>query len=225
MKLSESTINILKNFSVINNNLLINPGSIINTVAPQSRSIYAKATIDESFPKQFAIYELNKFLGIISLFKDPELEFGDTTVKIVSGRQSVNYTYADPSMVIAPDPNKEINFPSADIEFSIAQEELQRVVRAAGVLQLPDIAVNGNGDKITVTATNSKNPTTDVFSIEVGETNNIFSMIIKAENIIKLLPAAYEVKITSLGFAQFKASNIVYFIATEANSTFNKGNN
>ena len=125
-------------------------------------------------------------------------------------------------MVIAPDPNKDINFPAADIEFSISQEELQRVVRATGVLQLPEIAVTGDGNTIAVTATNSKNPTTDVFSIEVGETKNTFNMIIKAENIIKLLTTNYDVKITSRGLAQFKSSNVTYFVATEANSTFNK---
>jgi len=225
MKLSEQTINILKNFSVINNNLLVNPGNILTTVAPQSRSVYAKANVEETFPRQFAIYELNKFLGVVSLFKEPELEFSDMSVKIVSGRQSVSYTYADPSMVIAPDPNKDINFPTADIEFSISQEELQRVVRAAGVLQLPEIAVTGDGANITVTATNSKNPTTDVFSIEVGETSHTFNMLIKAENIIKLISANYEVKITSRGLAQFKSNNVIYYIATEANSTFNKDEN
>ena len=225
MKLSENTINILKNFSVINNNLLVNPGNTLTTVAPQSRSVYAKANVDESFPKQFAIYELNKFLGVVSLFKEPELEFSDHSVKIVSGRQSVSYTYADPSMVIAPDPNKDINFPAADIEFSISQEELQRVVRAAGVLQLPEIAVTGDGTSITVTATNSKNPTADIFSIEVGDTTHTFNMYIKAENIIKLISANYDVKITSRGLAQFRSTNVVYYIATEANSTFNKDAN
>ena len=224
MRLSENTINILKNFSTINPNLLVHPGDILTTVAPQSRAVYAKVTVEETFPKQFAIYELSKFLGVVSLFKEPELEFGDNQVKIVSGRQSVSYTYADPSMVVAPDPNKDINFPAADIEFSISQEELQRVVRAAGVLQLPDIAVTGNGNKVTVTAINSKNPTTDVFSIEVGDTDKSFSMIIKAENIIKLIPSNYDVKITSKGLSQFISNNITYYVAVEANSTFNKDN-
>ena len=186
-----------------------------------TKSIYAKATVEENFPTRFAIYELAKFLGVTSLFKEPELDFSETQVKIVSGRQSVNYTYADPSMIVAPDPNKDINFPAADIEFSISQEELQKVVRASGVLQLPEIAVNGNGQTITVTATNSKNPTTDVFSIEVGTTEKTFNMVFKVDNIIKLISNNYDVKISSRGLSKWSTNNIMYYIATEASSTFN----
>lgn len=186
-----------------------------------TKSIYAKATVEENFPTRFAIYELSKFLGITSLFKEPELDFGEHQVKIVSGRQSVNYTYADPSMIVAPDPNKDINFPAADVEFSISQEELQKVVRATGVLQLPEIAVTGDSHHITVTATNSKNPSSDVFSVEVGETDKTFNMIFKVENIIKLISGNYDVKISSRGLSKWSTSNVIYYVATEATSNFN----
>ena len=219
MKLSENTINVFKNFATINPSILVHPGNFITTMSP-TKSIYAKATVEENFPTRFAIYELAKFLGVTSLFKEPELDFSETQVKIVSGRQSVNYTYADPSMIVAPDPNKDINFPAADIEFSISQEELQKVVRASGVLQLPEIAVNGNGQTITVTATNSKNPTTDVFSIEVGTTEKTFNMVFKVDNIIKLISNNYDVKISSRGLSKWSTNNIMYYIATEASSTF-----
>ena len=219
MKLSENAINILKNFSTINPSVSIHPGSVISTVSP-AKSIYAKANVEDSFPTGFAIYDLSKFLGVISLFKEPELDFGDKQLKIISERQSVNYTYTDPSMVIAPDPNKEILFPEADIEFSISQEELQRVVRASGVLQLPEIAVTGNGQTIAVTATNSRNPTTDVFSVEVGTTEKTFSMIFKVDNIIKLISGNYDVKISSRGLSKWSTGNIMYYVATEASSSF-----
>jgi hypothetical protein len=220
MKLSENTINVLKNFATINPSLLVHPGDSITTMSP-TKSIYAKAVVEENFPTRFAIYELAKFLGITSLFKEPELDFGNNQVKIVSGRQSVSYTYADPSMIVAPDPNKDINFPAADIEFSISQEELQKVVRATGVLQLPEIAVTGDGHHITVTATNSKNPTTDVFSVEVGETDKTFNMIFKVENIIKLISGSYDVKISSRGLSKWSTNNVIYYVATEATSNFN----
>lgn len=220
MKLSENTVNILKNFATINPSLLVHPGDVLTTMSPV-KSIYAMATVEESFPTKFAIYELSKFLGITSLFKEPELDFGSGQLKIVSGRQTVNYTYADPSMIVAPDPNKSITFPAADIEFSISQEELQKVVRATGVLQLPDIAVTGDGTSILVTATNSKNPTTDVFSIEVGQTDKNFSMIFKVDNIIKLISGDYNVMISSKGLSKWITNKVVYYVATEANSNFN----
>jgi len=214
MKLSENTINILKNPS-----LLVKPGNVLSTVSPV-KSIFAKATVEENFPSQFAIYELSKFLGVVSLFNEPELDFGEKQMTIISGSQSLNYTYADPSMIVTP-PEKDINFPEPDIEFNITQEELQKVVRATGVLQLPDIAVIGDGSTLKMSSTNSKNPTTDVFNIKVGETAKTFNMIFKAENIIKLLSANYNVKISSKGLALFTADTIRYYVATEANSSFN----
>jgi hypothetical protein len=219
MKLSENTINILKNYAVINPSLLEKPGNVLSTVSPV-KSIFAKATVEENFPSQFAIYELSKFLGVISLFNEPELDFGEKQMTIISGSQSLNYTYADPSMIVTP-PEKDINFPEPDIEFNITQEELQKVVRATGVLQLPDIAVIGDGSTLKMSSTNSKNPTTDVFNIKVGETAKTFNMIFKAENIIKLLSANYNVKISSRGLALFTADTIRYYVATEANSSFN----
>ena len=220
MKLSEHTVNILKNFSNINPMLLVNPGSSLTTMNA-NRSIYASADVEEKFPVQFAIFELPKFLGVLSLFKEPELEFGNKQVKIVSGRQSVNYTFADPSMIVAPDPNKNINFPTADIEFSISQEELQRVVRATAVLQLPDIAVVGDGENISITATNSKNPTTDGFSIIVGESDKSFTMYFEVADIIKLISSDYNVKISSKGLSQWRSDNVLYYVAVKANSSFN----
>ena len=219
MKLSENTINILKNYAVINPSLLVKPGNVLSTVSPV-KSIFAKATVEENFPLQFAIYELSKFLGVVSLFNEPELDFGEKQMTIISGSQSLNYTYADPSMIVTP-PEKDINFPEPDIEFNITQEELQKVVRATGVLQLPDIAVIGDGSTLKMSSTNSKNPTTDVFNIKVGETTKTFNMIFKAENIIKLLSANYNVKISSRGLALFTADTIRYYVATEANSSFN----
>ena len=219
MKLSENTINIFKNFASINPSLLVNAGNVITTMSV-NKSIYAMANVEETFTNKFAIYEMSKFLGVISLFKDPEFSFGDKQVKIESGRQSVNYTYADPSMIVAPDPNKSITFPDADVEFSISHDELQRVVRATSVLQLPDIAVIGDGQKITITATNSKNPTTDIFGIQVGDIDKSFAMYFDVSDIIKLISADYNVKISSKGLSQWKSNNVLYYVAMKANSTF-----
>ena len=219
MKLSENTINIFKNFASINPSLLVNAGNVITTMSV-NKSIYAMANVEETFTNKFAIYEMSKFLGVISLFKDPEFSFGDKQVKIESGRQSVNYTYADPSMIVAPDPNKSITFPDADVEFSISHDELQRVVRSTSVLQLPDIAVIGDGQKITITATNSKNPTTDIFGIQVGDIDKSFAMYFDVSDIIKLISADYNVKISSKGLSQWKSNNVLYYVAMKANSTF-----
>jgi len=213
MKLSEQTINILKNFATINPSLLVKPGNFLNTVAI-NRSIFAKCNVEEKFPKQFAIYDLPKFLGVVSLFKEPDLEFMKSQLRITSGRQSVNFTYAEPNTIVAPT-SDTIKFPTADVEFELSQEELQRLIRAAGILQLPHIVVTGDGSNVKVAASDAKNPTTDTFSVEVGTTNKEFSTVFKTENILKLLSTNYNVKMTIKGLAQFTSDQVTYFVAAE----------
>lgn len=218
MKLSENTINILKNYAAINPMLLVKEGNVLATVSV-ARSILAKATVEESFPRQFAIYELPRFLGVLSLFNEPEIEFGERQLRIVSGRQSVNYTYADPSMIISP-PERQIVFPGAEVEFTLSQQDLQKLVRATGVLQLKSVVVIGDGKTISIAAASAKNPTADSFSIEVGETDKQFEIFYSTENIIKLISAEYSVKISKEGLTQFVSTNVEYFMASEAGSTY-----
>ena len=221
MVLSDSTIAILKNFSVINSSLLVKPGNVIATVSPQ-KTVMAKATVPETFPKQFAIYELNRFIGTLSLFKDPELNFDidDHFVRIVSGKSKTNYTFADPSMIVSP-PEKDIVFPATDVETEISAEQLQKVIRGAGVLGLPDIVIAGEDNKISIVATNMKNPTTDNYIIELeGQAPYDFAAVFKAEHIFKLLPKNYKVSLTKKGIGRFVSDDLLYYIAVESTDSF-----
>lgn len=220
MKFSDNTIAILKNFATINPSLLVRPGNVINTMAP-NRSIVARATVEEDFPIQFAIYELSKFLGIASLLKEPEVEFHEHFLTMKSGRLSTNYTYANVTAIIAP-PDKEINFPGPDIEFNITADELQKLIRAAAVLQVPDISVTNIDGKIMVQSANIKTPTTDTYSIEVGDTDYLFKANFKVDVLIKLLSKDYNVKISSKGITVFSTDSLTYYVPNEATSTFGK---
>ena len=135
MKLSERTLQILKNFSTVNQSILVRPGNIIKTMSPL-KTIVTRAEVEETFEHQFAIYDLSRFLGVISLFNEPEFEFTSTYVTITSGKQRVNYTYASETMVPAP-PSKDINFPDTEVEFTLSSEALSTIARAGSVLQIP----------------------------------------------------------------------------------------
>ncbi len=218
MKLSENTLAILKNFSSINPSLLVRPGNMITTMLP-SKTIFAKAVVEESFPQQFAVYDMSKFLGVLSLFKEPEIDFGEKSMKISSGKNSTSFTYADPSMIIHP-PDKEIAFPDHAVEFNMTAEDHQKVVRASGVLQVPDVVVEGRDGKIYLSAMDTKTPALDKFSIEVGETPMRFSVVFKADIFIKLISKDYTVKINRKGITKFETDGLLYFVAAEANSHF-----
>jgi hypothetical protein len=213
MKLSERTIQILKNFATINQSILVRPGNVLKSVTPL-KTVFAQATVAENFEQEFAIYDLPRFLGTVSLFSDPEFNFQDKYVTISSGKQRVNYTYADASMFVTP-PTKSINFPDPEVAFTLTSEQLSTISKAGAVLQMPEIAMVGEGGVISIRAVDSKNSTADIFSLDVGECDNDFRVIFRPEN-MKLISAEYKVSLTDQGISKFETDGLTYFVATEA---------
>ena len=216
MRLSEQTVALLKNFSGINQNIQFKAGSKISTISAQ-KNILVSAEVPESFPSDFAIYDLNKLLGVMSLFQDPDLEIGDKTMK-VGGK--VDYMFADPSMIISP-PEKDLAFPEAEVTFTLTKADFSQVIKAASVLGLPHICVEGKDSKLSIVATDINNSSSDEFKTELGETDKTFNMVFKIEN-LKLFSGDYNVEVTSKGISKFShtSTDLQYFIATEADSKF-----
>ena len=215
MKLSTDTREVLKNYSTINSNLLVSSGNQIATMS-QMKNIVSKATLPDTFESEFAIYDLNEFLSAMSLFDDPELDFGDSSVKISQGGQSLNYFYSDPTVVTTP--KSDITMPDPDATFTLKQSVFNQVLKASSVLGVPDMVldVNENG-QMNLRVSDRKNDTSNSFSVEVGEggtPNQKF--FFKVEN-LKLLSGDYEVKVSSKGISNFKNVNkdVEYFIALE----------
>lgn len=217
MKISTSTVNVLKNFAKINPSIVVQEGNTLKTMSP-SKTIMAKATVDTNFGNRFAIYNLDRFISTMSLFNDPELKFGEKFVEISDNNKKSNYTYADES-TITKAPEKDINLPSVDVTFTLTHDSLKDVEKAAGVLGLPEIMVVGDGSKVCLQAADSKNPSGDIYSIPIGETTKTFKAIFKSEN-IKIIPGDYEVSISSRGISNFSGKEVTYWIAVEQNSSF-----
>ncbi len=217
MKFEGRTLQILKNFASINPSLQFKQGSYITTISPV-KTLMAKAAIKEHIPHTFAIYDLSRFLGVLSLFDSPTLNMEERLLTVSGSGRKVQYTYADPKLIVTPG-DKEIKLPSVDIEFDLKSDTLQSVLKAMGVLGLPEIAVTGEDGTLSLQAIDSKNPSSDKFSIDIGTTSLTFRMIFLAEN-IKILNEDYKVAISSKGLAHFIGSDIEYWIATESSSTF-----
>jgi len=213
MQFSDDTLSILKNFSGINPSIKFNTGNVIRTISPQ-KTVMAAATIDENIEDNAAIYDLSRFLSTLSLFDNPEIVFGPDKFTITSGRSRVNYTYASESMIITP-PDKDIQVPNPEATISVEWNDIQSVIRAAGVLQLGEIAFKCNGTTISMAAVDSKNPTADNYSVDVGEGSTEFNMIIKVEN-LRLLPDDYIIALSSKGMAHFKSNKVQYWIALQS---------
>lgn len=218
MKISDGTFDVLKNFSTINQSLAFKKGNIIRTVSEQ-KTILAQAKVEEAFPVDFAIYELNQFLGLSSLFEEADFDFGQSQVTLKEGTARANYTYADPSMITRP-PEKNIELPSVEVQFNMSKEDYKAVQNGANQLGLPEVVVRGRDGVISLVATDTKNPTSNEFSRTVGEHGSEFRFIFKTEN-LKFIMNDYQVQISSQGIAHFKSENVEYWVATEAGSEYN----
>jgi len=220
MKLSDKTLSVLKNFSTINQSILFKQGTKLRTISVM-KNILAEATISEEIPKDFGIYDLSQFLNGLSLHQSPELDFANEGhVVIKEGRMRSKYFFADPNVIITP-PDKAIDLPSEDVSFELRTEQLDKLLKAAAVYQLPDLAVVGGEGVVKILVRDKKNDTSNDFSIVVGETDKEFSFNFKVEN-IKILPGTYDVIVSQKLLSRFVSKNhdLTYFIALEPDSTF-----
>jgi ribosomal protein L28 len=217
MKLSKETVALFKNFAGINSNLLLKSGSKLATISAQ-KNVMADATVAETFP-DFAIYDLNEFLGAMSLFDDPDLDFQEKYVSISQGSMKIKFFAADASVLVAP--QKAITFPEAEINFQITADKLQMINRTASVLRAADVSIVGDGSTVTVVVGDKKNATGNSFSEPVGTTDKTFKVNLKVEN-LKMLPGDYNVSISSKKISRFQstATDLVYYVAVEADSSF-----
>lgn len=218
MRISARTVQILKNFSTINQSLWFKQGNTIKTVSPV-KTVMCKATIAETFDREFGIYDLSKFLGVLSIFNDPDITITNSYVSMRDHSQKVDFTHVSKDIVdndVDKMYEKEVVLPSTEIEFDLTTEQQQQMVRALSVLQLPHIAVCGENGKLLYKGIDCNNTSANKYEIEVGTTSSDFQIVFKSEN-MKLISSDYKVIISSKGIGQFTANDIQYWIAAESN--------
>ena len=221
MKLSDNTLSVLKNFSTINQSILFKQGTKLRTISVM-KNILAEVKLKEELPKDFGIYDLPQFLNGVSLMKDPDLDLKNETYMIIREglTTKVKFAFADPDVIISP-PEKGITLPSSDVCFQINSDQLNKLLKASAVYQLPDLSVIGNGRTISVLVSDRKNDNSNEFSLHVGETDKAFEFNFRVEN-IKLLPGSYDVEISKQLLAKFTNSdyNLDYYNALEPDSSY-----
>ena len=217
--LSKKTLDVLKNFSTINSSIVFRKGSTVRTIS-NAENILAKFTGEEVFPADFAIYDLSQFLSGISLFNDPQLEFTSSDfVSIRGGRQSAKYYFSDPEITLKSAPEKNVNFPGADLQFNLTGEELIQLQKASAVYSLPDLTLQSEEglDTIKLILRDKENDTSNTYDLTVaGNSTGTYSLDVKIEN-IRLLPGDYTVKVSKHLISEWTNTNIdlTYYIALE----------
>ncbi len=219
MKLSKATLNIIKNFSTINTNLMIRKGNKLSTLSP-SGSVYGEAHIEETFDHDFGIYDLGEFLSVISIFNEPEFEFNERVLNISEGKNRVRYMSADSSILRFPKGTPK--YPAeSDISFDLSNSNLQQITRSAAVLKVPYVSIVGKDGICSIIVTDKTNPNSNQFQIEVGDTTSEFVANIKVES-MKMIADNYEFHISTQQKAACKliGQDKMYMLALETDSTF-----
>ena len=224
MNLSNETVSVLKNFATINQNLVIKSGSSISTMSAM-KNIVASAEVKEVFPTEFAIYDLNEFLAALSLFEKPNLDFKDDFVVMTENNTALKYWYSDPSVVTTV--TKEITMPECEVKFSFANDLLSNVQKAAAVIGVPDMLLEGTDSGVaSLKVTDKKNATANDYAVKIDVNNQDgktlpYKFWFKVEN-LKLLSGTYDVSISSKNISHFVNANvdIKYWIALEPESKY-----
>ena len=216
MKLSNDTVDVLKNFSNINQNILVKEGTKIRTMSTM-KNILGEADIAESFPKEFGIYDLNEFLGVLTLTNDPEIEFNhDSYLTIRGGHSKVQYFFSDPSILVTPPDT--FNAPETDVAFTVTKEAMANVSKASAVMQLPDLVFTGTSQGVTMAVTDLKNTTSNQFEESWEHTGDkAFQFNYKIEN-LKMIPGNYDVDVSTTALVSHwknQSKQIDYWIALE----------
>jgi hypothetical protein len=219
MNLSKETLTLIKNFAAINGSLMLREGNKLSTIS-EAKNVMANATIAETFPNDFGIYDVNEFLGVISLFQNTDLKFSDKYVTISDGGSSKIKYYAAGEGVVKSAP-ATIKFPTPDVSFDLDEAQLAMILRTAAVLKASDVSIAGDGSNLKVVVSDKKNDTANAYEMSIGSTDKVFSANLKIEN-LKMLPGDYTVEVSSKKISKFtnKASDLSYFVAIEADSEF-----
>ena len=214
MKVSNEMCDVLKSFSGINQSIWVDEGNVLRTISP-AKTILAKATVEEDFDSPFGIYDLNQFLGCLSLVDNAEIDLKDTYMRIHNDRNKIKYGYVEKDIITTP-PEKEMKIPSEDVTFVLTNDVMQKVMQSCNVMQFPNVVVEVKDNQLSIVACDIKNPGGNRFEAFVCEHEGEYSFTYRSDN-LKVMPFDYNVSISDKGISKWSSrpEKVEYFIALE----------
>lgn len=216
MKLSKDTLDVLKNFATINTNILVREGNSLSTIST-GKNIFAKADITDPFPKEFAVYDLNSLLSLLTVMEDTDVGFGDESLTVTKGNSVFEYFYADPNIIVsAPDKSIEVdNF----YQFDLTKDDVDMILKAAAITAAPMLSIVGDGNEVVMQVGDPSTPKSNSFRQVIGSTDKQFDARLAVEN-FKVIPDAYKVILSEKKFMFLESSkrDTKYWLALERSS-------
>ncbi len=222
MKLSKDTLEVLKNFATINTNILVREGTSVSTIST-GENIFAKAEVTEPFPKEFAVYDLNSLLSLLTVMEDTDVDFGDESLTVSKGNAKFEYYYADPNIIVsAPDKSIEVD---TFFQFDLSKDDIDMILKAAAITAAPMLSVIGDGSEVVVTVGDPATPKSNSFKQVIGQTDKTFDARLAVEN-FKVVPSGYTVTLSEKKFMFLESSkgDLKYWLALERSSVIGANN-
>ena len=221
MKLSNETLNVLKNFATINEGLQFKQGKKLKTIS-QTKAVMAEASIPDEFPETFCVYDLNQFLQINSLYGNkPDLNFDDVNIVFGDSDDSIYYRKCAEGMILKA-PDKDIKLSSVDVSFTLTAEKYNSIMDKSKVLSSPHIAIVSDGETTKIVTSDFENDSShkNLVKIDTKVSNGKYSIVFIRDN-FKMIPGSYDVDISFSGVAHFKNTkeDIQYWVAFESKLT------
>jgi len=235
MQLSDETLTLLKNLQQINPSIMFRKGNIIKMQSPR-RTVFVKAAIKESFPKDFGIYDLGKLLGAMSLSENPELEVKENHISVIGNDKSeMNLVFAnEASMKSVPGKDEGVAEGDEIAQFTLTYEVFNKSLKMAQILELDEVVFRSDGKQVSLCGVNTRDSTSNTFKNVIANFDDgiePFNVVMNVE-LLRILPQDYTVHIfkpkkvkkdgrnTLIGTnVKFVGKNIVYYFGFEIKGT------
>lgn len=219
MKISQETLTLLKNYATINGNLTVRQGNVLSTVSA-GKNILSLATIAESFPRDFSIYDLGSLLGLLTLMENQDVEFNESGIRISSDDSEFDYFYSDPS-VVTSSPYKALDIDPV-YNFVLRASDISMLQRAASIVSASTISIVSDGSTIVLKVGDPSNNSANSYTKRLATVTDapVFDVRLKVEN-LKVLSDDYDVAVGKKKALHFKSQTraIEYWLAVDPTST------
>lgn len=200
MQISKQTLQILKNISSINPTVAFKTGNTIFNASP-SMSVLVKSVIEETFEKDFNIYDLTNFLSALDTMDSPFLEFRENYVRIASNGSYCDYYYCSPAIIGEEFLNlnqKNPKLESPVSEFILSEDQIKTLYKMSSVLSLDFLKISTDKDlNVSISVVDSNSDSQNTFKTDThtkAKEEFEFYLNLRVNN-LTLIPSEYMVKV------------------------------